>query len=185
METNFDLRDYIVSFDNMLDEYTCDQILERYNNSNKWIEAVTNGSTLTQERSKSRVCYTIHISEHQSEKNIDETLYNVFCDAVQRYSEKFPFFSCKRDEGYFLLKYLEGGKYSQHIDAGSENHRIVSVILQLNDDFTGGELKFFNGKHTQKLKKGTVCVFPSCFTYPHQITPVLSGERYSVVSWFN
>lgn len=180
-----DLRDYIISFDNMMDEHTCDEIVNRYVNSTLWEEATTNGSTITKKRSETRVCYTIPISQKPSEKNIDDTLYSVFSDAVNRYGKKFPFFNCRKDEGYFLLKYLKDGKYGQHIDSGSDNHRIVSVILQLNDGYTGGELKFFNGKHTQELKKGTVCVFPSCFTYPHQITPVKSGERYSVVSWFN
>ncbi len=94
-------------------------------------------------------------------------------------------FDVRNDEGYFLLKYLEGGKYSQHVDAGNEYHRTCSVILALNDGYTGGELKFFDGQHTQELKKGSVVVFPSSYTYPHQVTPVTSGERYSVVSWFN
>ena len=53
---------------------------------------------------------------------------------------------------------------------------MVTLVVNLN---------FFDGQHTQELKKGSVVVFPSSYTYPHQVTPVTSGERYSVVSWFN
>ena len=34
-----------------------------------------------------------------------------------------------------------------------------------------------------ELKKGDLLIFPSNFMYPHRVEPVLSGIRYSYISW--
>ena len=33
------------------------------------------------------------------------------------------------------------------------------------------------------LKTGDICIFPSCFLYPHEVTELKKGTRYSFVSW--
>jgi predicted 2-oxoglutarate/Fe(II)-dependent dioxygenase YbiX len=33
------------------------------------------------------------------------------------------------------------------------------------------------------LPKGSIMVFPSNFLYPHKVTEVTNGTRYSFVSW--
>ena len=59
---------------------------------------------------------------------------------------------------------------------------ILSIIGILNDDYEGGELIMFEDKKIN-TKKGDLLIFPSNFLYPHQITPVTKGVRYSYVSW--
>ena len=64
------------------------------------------------------------------------------------------------------------------------------VFLSNPSDYTGGQLKFdFRnnavGCNIQEIKqngKGNMIVFPS-FLW-HKVFPVLSGERYSLVSWY-
>lgn len=182
---SFDLRDYIVSFEDILDADTCDMIVNRYSQSKLWKPAITkeeedNKTTVSQKR----VCDSILISEHQDQRDVDNILYEAFNKVVLKYKDKYPFFDVQNDEGYFLLRYLSGGKYIQHIDAGFENHRTVTAIIALNDDYEGGELKFLDGRHSIRLKKGSAIIFPSTFVFPHQIVPVKSGKRYSVVTWF-
>ena len=99
MKLTLDLRDYIVSFDDMMHPNTCDEIVARYLESDKWEEATTDGSTKDNVRSKSRVCYTIPVSKYTSEKNIDHTLYSVFSKSITKYRERFPFFDVRNDEG--------------------------------------------------------------------------------------
>ena len=57
----------------------------------------------------------------------------------------------------------------------------------LNDDYEGGKLLFkFPGEILEykiNKQKNSVLVWPSNFLYPHSVTPVTKGERYSVVSW--
>lgn len=59
---------------------------------------------------------------------------------------------------------------------------VLTVLGALNDDYTGGELRMF-GDHRIDLPAGAVVVFPSNFMFPHEVTPVESGTRYSYVSW--
>lgn len=89
----------------------------------------------------------------------------------------------RNSDGYQVIKYTEGCFYKQHTDMGNSVCRTLSIILLLNDDFTGGELAFFNGTYVIPLKKNEMVIFPSNFLYPHQVTPVTSGIRYTMVTW--
>ena len=89
-----------------------------------------------------------------------------------------------------FLKYEVGGKYEIHTDRGptSEN-RELTVIINLNSGYEGGEFVFFNPLKTfeivkeEKLKEGSVLMFPSNFLFPHSIQPIIKGTRYSLVCW--
>ena len=59
---------------------------------------------------------------------------------------------------------------------------ILSIIGILNDDYEGGELIMFKDKKID-TKKGDLLIFPSNFLYPHEVTPITKGVRYSYVSW--
>ena len=86
--------------------------------------------------------------------------------------------------GYILLKYEVNQFYAEHIDFFRDNSRVVSCSFILNDDYEGGEFAFFNRELKYKLKKGSCIMFPSNFMYPHEIMPVTSGTRYSIITWF-
>jgi hypothetical protein len=58
----------------------------------------------------------------------------------------------------------------------------LTVIGLLNGNFTGGEFVMFEDK-VYELHAGDIIIFPSIFLYPHRVNPILSGIRYSVVSW--
>lgn len=59
---------------------------------------------------------------------------------------------------------------------------ILSVLSSLNEDYEGGDLIFFENEKID-LKTGDVMIFPSNFMYPHKVTPVTKGQRYSMVNW--
>ena len=56
------------------------------------------------------------------------------------------------------------------------------MVGLLNNDFKGGKFIMFKNKEF-KLKQGDLIIFPSNFLYPHEITEVTKGTRYSYVSW--
>lgn len=58
----------------------------------------------------------------------------------------------------------------------------LTILGSLNDDYEGGELLMWEQKKIH-LPAGSVAIFPSSFLYPHRITPVTKGTRYSYVSW--
>lgn len=88
-----------------------------------------------------------------------------------------------------LTKYVApAGHYDYHIDGNgftevNSRCRKISMTCLLNDDFEGGEFYFrIATEFTVPMKKGDLIFFPSYF--PHTVTPVTKGTRYSLVAWF-
>jgi predicted 2-oxoglutarate/Fe(II)-dependent dioxygenase YbiX len=52
----------------------------------------------------------------------------------------------------------------------------------LNNDYEGAKFIMFDD-YEIKLGAGDLLLFPSVFLYPHRVTPVTKGERYSFISW--
>jgi PKHD-type hydroxylase len=81
----------------------------------------------------------------------------------------------------------EHGMYGWHVDYGGNltPSRKLSLVLQLTDpsQYEGGNLQIMTGGQAQAVRKqrGLVAVFPS-YTL-HQVTPVTSGSRQSLVAW--
>jgi len=105
----------------------------------------------------------------------------------QFYKAKFPLMHSTQINQIDLLKYEGGGKYNSHIDSRTNTFRTLSTIINLNNDYQGGDLVFSDQKskpiHRLKLGAGDIVFFPSNFLYPHTIEPITKGTRYSIVSW--
>jgi len=104
------------------------------------------------------------------------------------YIAKFKFMELQKINQIDLLKYNPGGKYEIHMDEGPNSFRRLSCIINLNDNYEGGDLNFYDLNYKNivkklKLKTGTVVFFPSNFLYPHKIEPITKGTRYSAVAW--
>jgi len=125
-------------------------------------------------------------------KNSTDIFYwNYIKSEIERlyafYKIKFPRMTSIKINQIDLLKYSVGGKYEVHTDNFSTTPRSLSVIMNLNDDYEGGDLIFTNQQEKEikrlKLGKGTIVFFPSNFMYPHSIQPITKGKRYSIVAW--
>ena len=103
------------------------------------------------------------------------------------YRYKFPKMESNKINQIDLLKYSVGGKYEIHTDNYSTSPRSLSVIMNLNDEYQGGNLIFADQKNKEikrlKLGKGSIVFFPSNFMYPHMIESITEGTRYSIVAW--
>lgn len=86
-----------------------------------------------------------------------------------------------------ILRYENSDHYKFHIDSGKDINRTLSMILMVNDDYEGGDLLFKDILNNKEIiipkKAGNLIVWPSNFLFPHCVTPVTKGVRYSVVSW--
>ncbi len=92
-----------------------------------------------------------------------------------------------------ILRYQPGGFYLHHADSciyeKDENawykiqDRDLSMLIYLNDDFTGGGLSFIHFNFHYRPKVGDLLVFPSDNRYEHQAEKVDSGIRYCIASW--
>tara|TARA_R110000824_G_scaffold170591_2_gene348011 strand:- start:135 stop:680 length:546 start_codon:yes stop_codon:yes gene_type:complete len=117
--------------------------------------------------------------------------WNVIKKEIERiyifYKAKFPKMMSSKINQIDLLKYKPGGKYEIHTDHFTTSNRALSIIINLNDGYEGGDLVFTDQREKEikrlKLGKGSIVFFPSNFMYPHGIQPVTKGTRYSIVSW--
>lgn len=92
-----------------------------------------------------------------------------------------------------ILRYRAGGYYLAHADSCALDpasktwfkirDRDLSLLIYLNEDFTGGGLTFVNFNYHFRPKPGDLLVFPSDNRYAHQAETVESGIRYVIVSW--
>jgi hypothetical protein len=103
---------------------------------------------------------------------------------------QFPWFtSWNGFSGIRWNKYVENTEMNLHwdsihsmFDGDVKGIPTLSVVGCLNDDYTGGEFVMFDDS-VIPLKAGDIILFPSTFMYPHKINPVISGTRYTFVSW--
>jgi predicted 2-oxoglutarate/Fe(II)-dependent dioxygenase YbiX len=181
------INDYILVMDNIMPPPVADAVLSEYKNCNDWVNAtIKSGENLN-----IRNCQTIGISNSniietnkEIRLEIDKMLFLVVGQAIKEYVRHFKNAAIEQDSGYDLLKYEVGGFYSEHQDSFKDRPRAVSCSFILNDDYEGGEFAFFDRELKYKLKKGSCIMFPSNFMYPHEIMPVTSGTRYSIITWF-
>jgi len=87
-------------------------------------------------------------------------------------------------EGFQFTRYEVGEYYGPHFDIGpgklTERKLSLTVQLSAPEEYTGGELTIYPEFVAPKTQ-GTMTVFPSFMC--HNVAPVTSGVRYSLVSW--
>jgi Rps23 Pro-64 3,4-dihydroxylase Tpa1-like proline 4-hydroxylase len=182
------LDEYIFTLDNVVPDELCNRILEEYSECSFWMpSSVGNGNVNDQIRS----CDIINISENavleknfEIRKKIDEDFYICASKAINEYRAIFPEVASEIDTGYNLLRYKEGQFYVQHTDSFKHQQRSVSCSFLLNDEYEGGEFAFFDREIMIRSGKGSIIMFPSNFMFPHEIMPVTSGTRYSIITWY-
>jgi hypothetical protein len=77
-----------------------------------------------------------------------------------------------------IIKYEVGQLIKDHSDVG-ENIR-GSLTINLNDNYEGGEFRFFGGKIKLNLSAGEAMLFPAEPIWIHGTEPVTKGTRYAI-----
>ena len=77
-----------------------------------------------------------------------------------------------------IIKYDVGQNIIDHSDV-DQNIR-GSLTINLNDDYEGGEFRFFNGQVKESFKTGDGMLFPAELIWIHGTEPVTKGVRYSI-----
>lgn len=147
----------------------------------------TSGSETVTMESKGR------ITEHVRIDGVLNELMPVFVDVyTQRlapyYDVRFEWFERPQ-----ILRYPPGGLYNRHADSEHwvketqswvrAQDRDYSILLYLNEEFSGGEIAFVDFDFKLKPKRGMLVAFPADHRYQHAALPTTSGTRYVIVSW--
>jgi Rps23 Pro-64 3,4-dihydroxylase Tpa1-like proline 4-hydroxylase len=86
-------------------------------------------------------------------------------------------------EGYYGNNPEPLRNYDPHNEM-SEVLNECSSILYLNDNYEGGELYFEEFDLLIKPKANQLVFFPSGSEFRHEVKPVLSGDRYTLASFY-
>jgi len=116
-------------------------------------------------------------------------LYNsdepVLFNFVKKYSNKFIGDKNLYVTEYLVALYEEGAFMAVHRDAGGDRE-VISTVMYLNDEYTGGELSFpeVENGYFYTPEKYELVYFPT--PYQHGVNPVKSGKRYIItISYTN
>lgn len=157
----------------------CEAIIE-YGNSIGLSTAETFGDT----GSKSRKSDVAWLGADSNISWVFERVRNIVVDLNDQF---FKFDITGMNEGMQFTRYVApSGFYGKHVDSNiGARIRKLSFVLQLSDanDYDGGELVVHHDAVPSVMRKeqGYVTVFPSYSL--HEVKPVTSGTRYSLVSW--
>lgn len=124
----------------------------------------------------------------------DIEVQNLMKDSVMRFAAKY-FAKNRRGgdpecqfSGVRFNKYDIGESIVNHVDhihslfdGKKRGIPVISFVGVFNDDYEGGDFILCGEK--VELKQGDCVIFPSVFLYPHEVTPVTKGTRYSWVLW--
>jgi predicted 2-oxoglutarate/Fe(II)-dependent dioxygenase YbiX len=180
--------DYIY-IKNILPKEFCFNIVKEIENKNwkkhQWYDS--NTETFTSEQTEE--LDVLHTSEELQQKFIPYIF-----EIIKQYNDKFsipgkntsqlinkftPIRFNKYTQGTCMLKHYD--HINSIFDGQNKGIPVLSCVGNLNENYTGGDLIICD--KSMNLKTGDVCIFPSCFLYPHEVTKIEKGTRYSFVSW--
>jgi hypothetical protein len=129
--------------------------------------------------------------------DIQLTLEPAINAAAVRYCEKYTYKDSRKTSQILTRfcsvrfnRYGRGQvmrKHHDHIhtifDGNEKGIPVLSFVGNLNENYSGGQLSFFNGETEVSMRTGDICMFPSCFLYPHEAKEVTEGTRYSFSLW--
>ena len=182
------LADYIAHYKGFFPNDFCDSVVEKYKDAG-WSQHTwqTNGqNTVTYDTQE----LSVYLLDKPEDRDTTLVLWQNISNCIGNYQAERNVLACVANVSNVRLnKYSTGTLMREHVDhiydlfdGTKKGIPVLSIVVNLNDAYTGGEFRFF--KDTEiKLKKGDVLIFPSNFMYPHAVNEVTSGTRYSAVAW--
>tara|TARA_B110000503_G_scaffold89663_1_gene135749 strand:+ start:1428 stop:2003 length:576 start_codon:yes stop_codon:yes gene_type:complete len=184
---SLDIKDYVVSFKNLLSNDTCEQLMSWLRtlpeSADPWTGWAVSEAAIGHDSNAVTDHRTCHFTMLNAQRAPNFANLNL---ALTHVNEHYPFqHNSHSITGIQVIRYQAGHKFKEHIDHYSGGLRTLSISILLNDDFTGGGLSFWQGRYVPPgfTQAGDAVVFPSSLAFPHQVEPVTGGERYSVVVW--
>ena len=123
-------------------------------------------------------------------KQLDEATFELIKMAIHVYAQLYPMINTVAfsDCGYQIQHYPQNeGKFDWHIDGGSPKdcHRLIALILYLNDVEEGGETQFANFPVSIKPEVGKIALFPTSWTHIHRGDVPKSGDKSIICTFFH
>ena len=186
---NYDLKAYAKVYKKVLTPSFCNKIIKGLENVNWEKHQFYNPNTDTLSNNKNELSVTCDSSGYVEELN------KLVWETIEKYVLK-DFKECKKWwngwQGFTPVRFnkYEKGElmklHCDHIHTAFDGERkgvpILSIVGVLNNNYTGGKFIMWQKEHI-KIDQGDILIFPSTFMYPHEVTKIEDGCRYSFVSW--
>jgi predicted 2-oxoglutarate/Fe(II)-dependent dioxygenase YbiX len=182
-----DLKSYFKIYNNFISKEICEQTVLELDTVAGWEQHTYeqhDGSVVPKNGERELDVNFTHVSTR-------EILMQRIWDGYKLYQTELNFSWFKGWRGFSPVRFNRYNvnsvmsKHCDHIhtvfDGTKKGIPILSAVGILNDDYSGGEFVMWD--EVIEVKAGDLLVFPSVFLYPHMVKPVLSGTRYSFVSW--
>ena len=194
MEYNF-----VEVYDNAVDKQTCENIIKHF-------EEVKNAGLSTDRQLKEGVAkltkdtdmydltetpdlLTSNSITSANDKLIFPTFKEAFWNCYNQYITKYDLTQTTTHtlDGYVKIQKTVPGQ-GYHVwhweqDSVQHGHRLLLVMLYLNDVEEGGETEFLYQGIRVKPKQGSIMICPGSFTHTHRGNPPLTGEKYVMNTW--
>lgn len=170
----------------MFDEAFCKETVDQLKKS------LWNEHSYTLPSNYESVSYDDEFSiSYEDIKNKDAIMKGIW-NAYKQYLEELNFRWFNSWSGYSGVrfnKYDEDTRMNNHCDhihSLFEGTRrgipTMTALGTLNDDYEGGDLVFWEDKKIV-IPPGHIAVFPSNYLFPHYVSKITKGTRFSYVSW--
>ena len=174
-----DLKHFVKVY-NVVPKEICDNVIQQYDADEEW---------------KTHNWYNNVADEKKAQHSIElDVLYNknlsslvpFLQNALIKYYDELGLTNLVSNHSNIRLnKYKTGTVMSEHFDLIRRNKTdgipVLTFLGALNDNYEGGQ--FLLNKEVIPLRQGDIMVFPSTFLYPHSVSEVTKGTRYSYVAW--
>ena len=194
---NYNIHDSILKFENIareqyfktIDNVIYDNLREKFSISGTISES---GGTNTDRKVRSVDGY--FFSENEVQNVSQRILYNETMKMVHKlyetYNSRFEYspldHKIVEPPVLHFLEYTaqDKGHYDWHTDDNANfAPRTLTMLIGLNDDYRGGELKVLNDRNPIKLRRNQAVIFPSNFLFSHKVERVTEGKRRVLVVW--
>jgi hypothetical protein len=190
-----DIRDFIGVFDDVVSKEYCKDVVNYF----EYVKNASLTSTRQQDEGVPRLKKDDSTYFFQDEMIKEYQLQNThilreanfgITDCINAYFAKYDALESVHYGMYsYRLQKTEigGGYHVWHNEKGNlENqHRLLAVIIYLNDVDEGGETEFLYYPRRVQPKAGRVLLCPGEFTHTHRGNPPISNEKYIITTWIS
>lgn len=191
---NYEIENFIGTFDNVFDEQYCKSIIDHFEKLNNFHKVRKRADVMGQPAIEQQTDVYYPLLENDSSFiSVNEVMLQEFNiklqECYQLYIKKYPVIETmgrhRLNLDVKIQKTIPGEGY--HIWHCEHNgvafgKRMFLVILYLNE-VEGGETEFLYQHKRVAPKTGRLMICPSGFTHTHRGNPPLSGLKYILNGW--
>ncbi len=191
------LDDYIMVIDDAIPQALVNSLLEEYQASDAWMSYEVGKSGGDAPGMHVLLSHPAVVQNSPARQKILGEIQRCIFERFDQYHKKYSrreqgvnYLPVRELVGLRLIRYKQGQSLDKHTDrytypnSNVQIWPVVTFTLTLNADYSGGDLDLLDGAHVYKARARQCVFFPANFLYPHAVSTVSAGTRYSLVGWF-